>query len=320
MAVESDGSYYQIATAAGGSVLCVCDELAAQHAGPSPGDLRLSEYHSRPHAVPGNAGEWFEIMNVSAYQQNLAGMRVSQNNDTSDLMVFATPILLKPGAVFTFNNDGDRQRNGGCRADACEPSGAITLSGGADSLRLRYNNSIIDEVAWGAGWPGVEGVAVQRKDLFAANIVSNWTNATVPYGAGDLGTPGKRNTANITFFQRVMAPVGSPQVGQPWAVNFASLGQPDYIFAAALSPSIAGPYFNLLGQNYPLNDDPLVYESILYPGFINFFDGDGFATTTLLVPNDPALHGFNCYGAFATFAWPSIAPSGASGPVAIGVP
>jgi hypothetical protein len=61
-------------------------------------------------------------------------------------------------------------------------------------------------------------------------------------------------------------------------------------------------------HTFPLLDDPLVYESLSFPGFLAFLDADGFASTAVAVPNDPLLHGFSFFGAVATYDYPTIAP------------
>ncbi|MFN0205525.1 MAG: lamin tail domain-containing protein [Planctomycetota bacterium] len=322
--IESDGNLYQITPVIGKVQTILCDELTATYAGPSSNDLRISEYMPDPSAggVPDDAGEWFEITNVSGFERNLNGLKFSHSDGVGELFTYSTPLLLKPGESFVFARSGDSTRNGGIVADHSMPFGIFALANGSDSILMRNSvNTTIDTISYTASWPDSTGVAGQRINLLTAgSLMSNWSAATASYGLGDKGTPGSANTANNTIFPAQFVSVNTPTVGGTWNVNFTSFNEPGDIYVAALSESTSMPHFDLVGLTLPLLPDALLFESLNLPGFINFFDGNGFATTTVAVPNDAALHGYSFFACVGVLDFPSILPGKVSAVVSITIP
>lgn len=321
VSIETNGSLYLVTPAVGPAHKIACDEVASQYPPMLVAELRISEFHPLPSAVPDAHGEWFEFANISGNERNLAGLKVSQSNGTTDLFTFATPVLLKPGARFTMASNGDSQRNGGCVANHCVPFQAFTLDT-TDSILLRNaSNATLDSLSYTPSFGASSGVAAQRTNLLGAtNAIANWSAATVPYGAGDLGTPGAKNTGDATVFPAAFTSTKAPVIGGDWTVNFTSFNNPGAIYLGALSTSTGAPQFSFYGHTFPLMVDSLLFDSLAFPGFLAFLDGDGFATTTIAVPNDPLLQGFQFFGAVGTYDFPSIAPLKMSSPVFVFVP
>jgi beta-lactamase superfamily II metal-dependent hydrolase len=319
--LETNGIIYIVTPAIGQAHTIACDEVAAQYAGAQFNDLRISEFMADPVAVPDDAGEWFEFHNVSGFERNLAGLKISQSNGSTDLFTFATPVLLKPGRRFVVTNNGDSQRNGGFIADHCEPFSAFTLDTN-DSILLRNAASQqIDSLTYSSSFPDAAGVAAQRINLLGStSSISNWAAATAIYGSGDKGTPGGKNTADATIFPAQFVSANTPTVGGLWIVNFVSFNEPGEIYLGAISPSNLPPFFDFYGHTYPLQTDPLIAESFNFPGFLAFLDAEGYASTGVPVPNDPILHGFSFYGAVGIYDFPTIAPGKMSGPVFVAIP
>lgn len=319
--VETNGNIYQIVPSAGKPHLFVCDELSSQYPGPAAGDLKISEFSPDPTTSPDDAGEWFEIQNISAYSRNLNGVKISQSDGTTNLFTFSTTVLLNPGDTFVFCRSGDFERNGGIVTDMSMPFNVFTLDS-ADSILIKSaSNVTIDSLTYNAGWPDSAGVAAQRINLTTAtNTMSNWSAATAVYGAGDKGTPGARNPADTTILPAYFASANTPTVGGTWNVNFFSYNEPNDIYLAVLSESTAQPWFVLEGQTFPVLLDSLLFESLNLPGFISFFDGNGFSTASVAVPNDISLHGYNFFGVVGVYNNPTIAPGKVSAVVPVSIP
>jgi beta-lactamase superfamily II metal-dependent hydrolase len=321
--IETDGNMYRITPVVGKPQTVLCDELSATYAGPSANDFRISEFMPDPNAggVPDDAGEWFEITNVSNYRRNLSGLKISQSDGTTNLFTIATPMLLNPGEKLTIARSGDWERNGGVVADLSMPYNVFFLDA-SDSILLRNaSNATIDSVTYNTSWPNSTGVAAQRINLLGSSTsVSNWAAATASFGLGDKGTPGSKNTADTTVFPAQFTSVNTPLVGGNWIVNFTSFNEGGDIYLALLSQSTAAPHFSLLGQTFPVFPDSLLFDSLNLPGFLDFLDGNGFATATVAVPNDPLLHGYSFYGCVGVYDFPSIAPGKVSTAVPVVVP
>src|SRR4030095_7217851 len=198
------------------------------------------ELHPDPNVAPDSAGEWFELVNVSGLERNLAGLQIS-STDGTNLFTFATPVLLKPGARFVLGNDGDRQRNGGATIAHCEPFSVFSLANTTDGIRLRNSAAqIVDELSYSAATcPVALGFAAQKDDLLAANTPAAWSMATAVYGLGDRGTPGVKNTLDTTAFPALFVSATAPAVNATWKINFCSLGESAPVHGAAIAGTAA---------------------------------------------------------------------------------
>lgn len=319
--LDVNGNTYDVVPTVGRAQTLVCDELSSTYGTPLFGDLRISEYLADPTTIPDADGEWFEITNVSGFERNLNGLRISQV-DGANLFTLASTIVLKPGEKFVVHCNGDHERNGGTISQFCEPFNVFALGNSSDSIRLRNaSNVLIDDMSYTGSWPDATGIAGEKRDLLGSNVISNWTSATASYGTGgDKGTPGAKNTFDITNYPAMFVSLNTPQIGQLWNVNFVSLGEPGDIYVAALAQSTGAPQFNLLGLQYPLTLDGLLAGSLDIPGFVNFLNGNGFAKTSVLIPNDPLLHGYSFFGAVGVFDMPTIVPGKVSTAVPVTVP
>ncbi|MBI3817121.1 MAG: lamin tail domain-containing protein [Planctomycetes bacterium] len=319
--LETDGNLYQITPIVGKPRLFVCDELNATYPGPGTSDLRISEYMPDPSAVPDNAGEWFEIQNVSGYRRNLNGLKISQSDGVTDLFTFATTILLNPGDTYVFCVSGDYQRNGGVVADMSWPYSTFFLDANDSILIKNPSNVSLESLTYTSAWPDGVGVAAQRINLLGAtNTQSNWTAATATFGSGDKGTPGARNTADTTVLPAQFVSQGGLAVDTTWNVNFYSYNEPGDIYLGVLSQSTAQPWFVLEAQTFPVLADSLLFDSLAFPGFLWFLDGNGFGSTGVAVPNDNALHGYSFYGVVGVYDYPTIQPGKVSAVVSLTIP
>jgi beta-lactamase superfamily II metal-dependent hydrolase len=322
IAIETDGNAYVLTPATGPSLKIACDEVSASFPGPLTGDLRISEYLADPNAggVPDSAGEWFEFTNVSGFERNLAGLKISNISNT-ELFTLATPVLMKPGSRFVVANGGDFERNGGVVAQHSEPFSVFALGNSGDSIRLRNVASVlVDEVSFTTAWPDSTGVAAQRISLLGTNVQSNWTAATATYGLGDKGTPGARNTADATVFPAAFVSASPLALDSVWTIHVTSFNEPNDIYLIALSESTSAPLLTIEGQTFPVQADGLFFSTLELPGFLWFLDADGFAQVPVYVPNNPALHGYPFFGSVGIFDNPTIAPGKVSTAVPLTIP
>lgn len=174
-------------------------------AGPTigAGDLVITEILYNPHGLDGalsdGDGEWFEIYNSTAAPIDLTGVTI--RDDNKDVYnVLGGKTIIEAGAYFVFGRSLDTAVNGGVAIDHAYGN-AITLVNGSDVIVLEVAGKEIDRVAWNTkqGWPNLVGKAMQLSSE-VTNAVGNdkasaWCPATEKMTSGDLGTPGKANSA-----------------------------------------------------------------------------------------------------------------------------
>jgi predicted extracellular nuclease len=154
----------------------------------------ITEIMQNPGAVSDSAGEWFEIYNAGFGAVDLNGWVISDND--IDSFVVAGPLVIQAGDYMVFGNNGDIGANGGVSVDYAYSG--MFLSNSSDELVLTdVGGSEQDRVEWDGGpaFPDPNGASMQLLDVALDNNVgANWSEASVPYGAGDLGTPGAANS------------------------------------------------------------------------------------------------------------------------------
>ncbi|MDV7144403.1 ExeM/NucH family extracellular endonuclease [Tropicimonas sp. TH_r6] len=156
----------------------------------------ITEIMQNPSAVSDGVGEWFEIYNDGSSAVDLENWVISDND--SDSFSVSGSLLIQPGEYLVFGNNGDSSTNGGVTVDYEYSS--MFLSNSADELVLTdADGGEQDRVEWDGGpaFPDPNGASMQLLDVSADNnLGANWTTATDPYGAGDLGTPGSGSVAS----------------------------------------------------------------------------------------------------------------------------
>jgi hypothetical protein len=197
--LSTDGMTY---TLSGGAVLPTLFNVDSTPSAPQsdwlPGDLIVSEYMQNPAAVSDSQGEWLELFNTTSVARNLQGIVIhDQGTDT-----FTLPQLTIPARGFLVCGvDGNPALNGGANIDYVWPSGSFFLGNSGDEIALRSPlGLILDQVVYdnGATFPDPNGASVERRDLSALPVASNFGVSTTVFGAGDKGTPGASNSLNAT--------------------------------------------------------------------------------------------------------------------------
>jgi hypothetical protein len=185
----------------------------------SEGDLIITEIMKNPCGLIGEpadngsqdcidpqisdeAGEWFEIYNMSGVEINLNGLMVTEliddNSDTEeDVFVVSEDVIVAVGAFVVFGLNNDVTLNGGANIDYVYSG--MGLANGSDSIVLKNGNGIIDSVLYddGVGFHDRKGASLSL-DQSNFNSEDNdsgasWCQALSVMSSGDLGTPGINN-------------------------------------------------------------------------------------------------------------------------------
>ncbi len=179
-----------------------CSSTCTLEAGATPilpGDLVITEIMQNPYAVGDLQGEWFEVYNATDHDLDLAGLVIRDDDVPSEAHIVSSSVVVPVGGYAVLGLNGDTATNGGVSVDYVYDT--VTLGNGSDGLVLEYNGAVVDEVVWdnGATFPDPSGASMSLDpnflDATANDDGSHWCAATVPYGDGDLGTPGAANPA-----------------------------------------------------------------------------------------------------------------------------
>jgi cysteine-rich repeat protein len=191
-------SYPLVMTPCGELGLFCKEALCQGEIGPPEvvGQFLFSELMIAPLAVESYLGEWFEIVNPTSTALDLDGCVLGDS--ANDVHSIAGPLVVPPGGVVVFGRSGDLSENGGVPVDYALGD-EVQLKDLSDDLRLTCGEILIDQVAWSSIWKVKKGVSFAlspyQEDAAANDPLAAWCAGTKPYGAGDLGTPGKRNPA-----------------------------------------------------------------------------------------------------------------------------
>jgi len=175
-------------------VACVLRPLLASAA--SPGDVVINEIMQNPSAVSDGAGEWFELFNATAGDIDIDGWTIQDNDLDVHVIANGGPLVIPAGGYLVLGNNGDSGTNGGVGVDYAYGT-SFFLANGADELVLLDDTMVeIDRVEWDGGpsFPDPTGASMALADpALDNNVGANWCEASTPFGAGDLGTPGAGN-------------------------------------------------------------------------------------------------------------------------------
>jgi beta-lactamase superfamily II metal-dependent hydrolase len=286
--IDTDGTRYR-ATAQNGDFLdFYCDEVVLPAL--AAGSVRISEIQRNPNIVPDTNGEYVEVQNVGPRPVSLRGLQIA---DGSSTVTIASNFALLPGRPLVFQTDGAPSRNGGQPLGVALPYNTLVLGDTADTVALSQNGVAVDAVAYTSAWPGGAGTAAERRDLLAAHTAANYAAATLAYGAGDRGTPGRRNVSDSTL-HAVQVAVASDAQGFTLHGTAIGHGGRWSAFGIAYGQS---PGFPLFGAIVPLNQDPLLLTFLGLPGAITPLPDEGYRSLRVAMPSPNPLAGVPLYAA-----------------------
>lgn len=157
---------------------------------PSVADANLivTEIMTNPGVLADSVGEYFEIKNLGALPIDLSGMVVRDR--AANHFTVTGPLMLAPGAYVVF------ARNIGAadgRVDYVYGT-AMSLGNDSDSIILEIEGEIVDEVAYDASFPKLEGRSMELRasgeTAIGNDAPSAWCASNTPLLGGDFGTPG----------------------------------------------------------------------------------------------------------------------------------
>ena len=173
------------------------------------------------------------------------------------------------------------------------PYQALPLGNASDTLRVRAGAATLEQVAYGAGFPGGAGVAAERTDLLAPASATVFAAGTQAYGAGGKGSPGVRNPGDASPYGARVAVVPAPGELVVHASDLAHGGGLSIVglaFAAA-------PPLTFLGAAIPLSADPLLLLALGLPGCAQALPGEGYRSWRVPLPLPDPLVGLRGYAA-----------------------
>ncbi|MCB9730231.1 MAG: lamin tail domain-containing protein [Deltaproteobacteria bacterium] len=178
---------------------CDGDACAGLPGPPAPGEVIFTEVLQNPDRSFDDFGEWFELTHVGSEAVNLAGCGFESLGDPGFALDPATPVLLLPGATLVVGASAAMSNNGGVAVDVVWEG--LRLGNNDDVLTLRCGGLTVDTIAWdnGATFPDPTGASMQLSpdsyDATANDTGAAWCASVVPFGDGDLGSPGSVNPA-----------------------------------------------------------------------------------------------------------------------------
>jgi hypothetical protein len=183
-----------------------CDGVPDQDWIPE-GAVVVTELLDDPAAVEAAFGEWFELANVGDVALNLRGWAVTDS--LGEGFTIAEDLILDPGELALFAVAGEAALNGGLPAvDYVYDYESFPLrSFDDDDLILMAGERAIERITWSnvAPWPGAPGRSTYlcpgAWDVAADDLLASWAltpaDGAFAYGAGDWGTPGAANPAEV---------------------------------------------------------------------------------------------------------------------------
>ncbi len=202
------------------------------------GALVITEIHHSPSA---GTTQWFEILNASAAIIDLRGLtfETAGTGGASFTVGGTAAVLLQPGALFVFAQNGDTASNGGVTAQFAWGAQTTAMNLGANRhLRILDGTTVVDEVDYSApGFPNTSGQAMNLSSgALSASANANpwyWCNATAAMSGGDLGTPGAANgdcaltvTAPVDFCRVQFPTNGGTVLGDAGLQVFGRIYEP----------------------------------------------------------------------------------------------
>ena len=160
-------------------------------------NIVINEIMQNPSAVSDNKGEWFELYNNDTQTVDINGWIIKDDGSDYHVIDNGGPLTIAPGDYLVLGINDTMSVNGGVPVDYMYDH--FVLSNSSDEVVLVYSDGIteVDRVNYdnGATFPDPNGKSMELKNPdYDNNVGSNWDVSTNPYGDGDLGTPGEKNS------------------------------------------------------------------------------------------------------------------------------
>jgi beta-lactamase superfamily II metal-dependent hydrolase len=299
--LSSDGTTYTARNTGELEFTAWCDEVPTV---PYPAaTLAITEFHRDSASVKDFNGEWFEVTGtIPVAPAGMLGTRVIVG--AGEEFTLGINLRLDAGKSIVFGSNGLPVLNGGYTPTIAWPEGAIALNdGNAPIILADLHGNEIERVNYSAGWPGGNGVSAERINALLPPTIDNFMPASAPYGNGDLGTPGKRNSHEVTdWFPGGPSWIGyktAPKIGMNLEMVAEMPGEAGSRYRAALSFGTE-PGINYRGTNIPINSDTMFVASSGTKGWFGYVPANEVVTMAIKLPHQTSLLGQRIYALVAT--------------------
>lgn len=161
---------------------------------PALGELVITEVHANPSAVGDADGEWFEIHALADFDLN--GLEIGKlvGDPAEETMLDPACMPVSAGEYVVVAKSEDPTVNGGVPFEVIRWITDMSFTNSSGSLWLGVGGEVLDAVTWGSVGDG-KATQLDPDSLTpeANDALTNWCPATLPYGDGDLGSPGLAN-------------------------------------------------------------------------------------------------------------------------------
>jgi lamin tail-like protein len=165
---------------------------------PAVGDLVITEVMPNPAKASDTTGEWFEVKALKDIDFNGVGLDRAGDTAKPNVLAAATCLHVPANGHAVFAKSSDMTMNGGLPA----PLGLFTFSlvdgtvAAPGDVQIVVGATVIDSIKWTSTRSGKShSLDPARTDPIQNDDETAFCDATMPYGAGDLGTPNLDNTA-----------------------------------------------------------------------------------------------------------------------------
>lgn len=174
-----------------------CEEDGAMRAivAPAVGDLVITELMANPEAVPDAQGEWLELYVARDVDLNGLTVEAEAGGDAGDIVIGdAACVRAAAGSHLVLAASMDPAANGGLAPIAELDVGLRNTSG---ALTIGRGQIVLDTITW-TSVPAGASLALDPayRSPVHNDLAEHWcASAALPYGSGDLGTPGAGNAS-----------------------------------------------------------------------------------------------------------------------------
>jgi beta-lactamase superfamily II metal-dependent hydrolase len=299
--LSSDGETFTASNTGDLEFTAWCDEVPTE---PYPSaTIAITEFQRDSASVNDYDGEWLELTGtLPAAPAGLRGTRVIVG--PGEEFTIGTNFRLDAAHSIVLAANGLPVMNGGHTPTMAWPEGAIALGNGNASIVLAdLHGNEIERIDYTTAWPGGPGVSTERIDALLPPTIDNFAAATAAYGNGDLGSPRKRNSQEVTdWFPGGPSWIGyktAPKIGTSLEIVAGMPGQEGAIYRAALSFGTE-PGSNYRGTHIPINSDQLFAASSKTRGWYGYVPKAEVLSMSVNVPHQIALLGQRIYALVIT--------------------
>jgi hypothetical protein len=204
----------------------------------APGELIITEVMANPGLVSDTAGEWFELHNLTGNSLDINGLTISDGGSNLHVIDNGGSLIIDPAGYLVLGRNGVSTLNGGYTADYVYDD--FVLSNSKDEIIISSSDTEIVRLKYTSGF-AVGGVSQELSGTVGLSLDnSNFVSSIIPYGDGDLGTPGEAGNSNWSLEgQSVPVPpaiwlFGSAIIGFMGMRKRPALGRPEQQLIASV--------------------------------------------------------------------------------------